>query len=143
MCLTLSIVTLTIAATRIHRGLVAYASVECTEQYDITPSHFSLRSHRCRSLFDPIHSKANGLTEWKINRVPITRAQAQLSRMEVAIPEMYEQDETLQMSQHGSARSLIDVEGQLYERPAGLPRPVENVENGVTGVGSPTESPLT
>lgn len=141
MCLTLSIVTLTIAATRIHRGLVAYASVECTEQYDITPSHFSLHSHRCRSLFDPGHSKANGRTEWKANRVPITRAQ--LSRMEVAIPEMYEQDETPQMSQHSSAGSLIDVEGQLYERPAGLPRPDENVENGVTGVGSPTESPLT
>jgi hypothetical protein len=63
----------------------------------------------------------------------------QLSRMEVAIPEMCEQDETPQISQHGSAGSLIDVEGQLFERSAGLPRPDENVE---IGEGSPTESPL-
>jgi hypothetical protein len=34
-------VTLSIAATRIYRGLIDYASVGCTEQYDITPSHFS------------------------------------------------------------------------------------------------------
>jgi hypothetical protein len=60
--------------------------------------------------------------------------------MEVAIPEMYEQDETPQMSQ---ASSLIDVEGQFFERPARLPRPDENVaENGVN-VRSPKESPLT
>ncbi len=135
MCLTPSIIALTIAATRIHRGLADYASIECTEQYDITPSHASLRSHRCRRLFDPSHSNANGRAEWKANRVPIMRTQ--LSRMEVTIPEMCEQDETPQMSQPGS---FIDVEGQLYERPAGLPRPDENVENGV---GSPTESSLT
>jgi len=53
--------------------------------------------------------------------------------MDVAIPpsEMYEQDETPEMSQHGSAGSLIDVEGQSYEKPAGQPRLDENVENGV------------
>lgn len=39
------------------------------------------------------------------------------------------------MSQHVSAGSLIDVEGQLYKKPTGQPRPDENVENGV---GSPT-----
>src|SRR6266566_386500 len=129
MCLTPSIIALTIAATRIRRGLADYASIECTEQYDITPSHASLRSHRCRRPFDPSHSNANGRAEWKANRVPIMRTQ--LSRMEVTIPEMCEQDETPQMSQHGSAGSFIediDVEGQLYERPAGLPRPDENVE---------------
>ena len=62
--------------------------------------------------------------------------------MEVAIPEMYEQNETPQMSQHSSAGSLVDVEGQLYEKPAGQPRPdgPGNVENGI---GLPTESPLT
>src|SRR6267154_775284 len=139
MCLTLSIIALTIAATRIHRGLVDYASAECTKQYDKTPYHYFLHSHKCHRLFDPSHSTANGCADWKANRVPITRTQ--LSRMEVAIPEMCKQDETPQMSQHGSAGSLIDVEGQLYERPAGLPRPGENMENGV---GSPltTESPL-
>ena len=38
-----SMVTLSIAATRIHRGLLDYTSecTECTEQYDITPSHSS------------------------------------------------------------------------------------------------------
>jgi hypothetical protein len=141
MCLTPSIVASTIAATRIHRGLVDYASVERTEQYDITPSQSSLHSHRCLRLFDTSHSKADGRTEWEANRVPIMRTQ--LSRMEVAIPVMCEQDETPQMSQHGSAGSLgslIDVDGRLYERPAGLPRPDENIENGVV---SPTESPLT
>jgi hypothetical protein len=110
-------VALSIAATRIHRGLVDYASVECTEQYDITPPHSSLHSHRCLRLFDSSHSKANGRAERKANRVPVMHTQ--LSHMEVAIPKMYEQDEsdeTPQMSQHGSAG---DVEGQLYERPAG------------------------
>jgi hypothetical protein len=57
--------------------------------------------------------------------------------MEVAIPEMYKQDETPQMSQHGSAGPFIDVEGQLYEKPAEQPRLDENVEDGV---GSATES---
>ena len=64
----------------------------------------------------------------------------QLSRMEVAIPEMCKQDETPQMSQDGSAGSLIDVEGELYEKPAGLPGPEENVKNDV---GSATESSMT
>ena len=59
--------------------------------------------------------------------------------MEVVIPEMDEHDETPQMSQHDSAGSLIDIEGQLYERPAGLSKSDEDVENGE---GSPTESPL-
>jgi hypothetical protein len=36
-----SMVTLSIAATRIHRGLIDYG---CTEQYDTTPSHSSQRS---------------------------------------------------------------------------------------------------
>jgi hypothetical protein len=69
----------------------------------------------------------------------------QLSRMEVAMPEMCEQYKTLppQMSQHGSTGPLaaIDVERQLYEWPAGLPRPAsdENVENSA---GSSTGTPL-
>jgi hypothetical protein len=133
-----STVALSIAATRIHRGLVDYASAGCTEQYGTTPYHASQRSHLCRRLVDPSHSKANGRTEWKANRVPITRTQ--LSSMEVAIPDMYEQDETPQMSQYSSSGSFIDVEGQLYEKPAGQPRLDENVENGVD---SATESSMT
>ncbi len=136
MFLTPSIVALTIAATRIYRGLVDYGSVECTEQYDITPSHSSRRSHRCRRQICP--TEPNGCAEQKANRVPIPPTQ--LSRMEVAIPEMYEQDETPQTTQHGSAGSLIDVEGQLYEKPAGQHKLDENVENGM---GSPTKSPMT
>jgi hypothetical protein len=103
-----------------------------------TPYHSSQRSHLCRRLVDPSHSKANGRTEWKANRVPITRTQ--LSSMEVAIPDMYEQDETPQMSQYSSSGSFIDVEGQLYEKPAGQSRLDENVENGVD---SATESSMT
>ena len=64
----------------------------------------------------------------------------QLSRMVVAIPEPYEQGETPQMSQHGSAGSFIYVEGQVYEKPAGQPRLDENVEKGVA---SATESSMT
>jgi hypothetical protein len=137
MCLTPSIVALSIAATRIHRGLVDYASVECTEQYDTTPFHSSLHSHS-RRQFDSSHSKANGHAELKANIVPINvTVRMEVSRMEVAIPDMYEREETPQLSQHGSAGSLIDVEGQLYEMPArpGQPRPDENLENGV---GLPT-----
>src|SRR5882762_1077845 len=107
------IIALSIAATRIHRGLVDYASVGHTEQYDTTPYHSPLHSHRCCRLPDPSYSNANGRAESKANRVTRT----QLSRgIEVAIPEMYEQDETSQMSQQSSAGSLIDVEGQLYEK---------------------------
>ena len=119
-----SVVASSIAATRIHRGLVDYASGGSTEQYDTTPYHSSFHSHRCRRLSDVSHSKANGRAGWKANRAHIMRTQ--LSGMEVAIPEMCEQDEMPQKSQHGSAGSFIDVEGQLYERPAGLlPRPDE------------------
>ena len=39
--------------------------------------------------------------------------------MEMTIPEVYEQVETLKMGQHGSGGSSIDVEGQLYEMPTG------------------------
>jgi len=42
MSLTPSIVALTIAVTRIHRGLVDYASIECTKQYDVTLSYIVL-----------------------------------------------------------------------------------------------------
>ena len=127
-----------IAATRIHRGLVDYASAGCTEQYDTTLSYFSLHLHRCRRQSNSSHSKVNGRAEWKANKVITTHTQ--LSRMEVAMPEMYEQDETPQISQHGSAGSLIDVEGQLNEKPARQAGLDENVENGV---GSATESSMT
>jgi hypothetical protein len=138
------IVASSIAATRIHRGLADYASTGCTEQYDTTSSHSSLHSHRCRRQFDASHShgKANGRAEWNAIRAPITRTQ--LSRMdsEVAIPEMYELDETPQMRQHVSAGPLIDVEGQLCEKLAGQPELDENVENGVP-VGTATERSMT
>ena len=50
------------------------------------------------------------------------------------------EQETPQLSQHGSTGLFIDIEEQSYgERPVGLPRPDENVE---FGVGSLTESPL-
>ncbi|KAI0269734.1 hypothetical protein BGY98DRAFT_1100954 [Russula aff. rugulosa BPL654] len=110
------IVASSIAATRIHRDLADYASTGCTEQqFDASHSH----------------GKANGRAEWNAIRAPITRTQ--LSRMdsEVAIPEMYELDETPQMRQHVSAGPLIDVEGQLCEKLAGQPELDENVENDI------------
>jgi hypothetical protein len=60
--------------------------------------------------------------------------------MEMTIPEVYEQDETLKMGQHGSGGSFIDVEGQLYEMPTGQAKLDENVENSV---GSARESSMT
>jgi hypothetical protein len=63
------VVVSSIAATRIHRDLVDYASAGRTEQYDTTPYHSSLHSHSCRRLFDSSHSKANGRTEWKANNI--------------------------------------------------------------------------
>ena len=131
------VVALSIAATRIHRGLVDYASLE---EYDINPSHSS-RSHLYRSgLVDPVNTtRVNGRTERKANRVPIRAiTRTQLSPIEVAIPDMYEQGETSRMDQHGSAGSLIIIEGQLYEKLGGQTRFGENVENGV---GSATEGP--
>ena len=136
ICLAPWLVAYSIAATRIHRSLVDYASAGSTEQYDTTPYHSSLYSHRCRRMFDPSHSKTNGHQEWKANGVLITHTQ--VSRMEAAVPE---RDETPQMIQHGSASSFTDVEGQ-YDRPAGLPRPQESVGNGV-GAASATESSMT
>ena len=132
------VVASSIAATRIHRGLVDYTSAGRTEQYDATPPHSSLHSNRCRRLFDPSHSTTNSRTEWKANKVPITRTQ--LSCMEVAIPDMYEQDETTQMSQHSPAGSIVDVEGQLYGKPAGQIRFDETAE---IGVGPALESSMT
>ena len=129
MCSTLATVSLTIAATRIQRGLLDYASND-TEQYDIIPSHSPLRLHRCRRLFNP--SQEHGRPrhqERKANRVSIARTN--LSRMEVAIP-MYEQDEVPKIIQDGSEHSLIEVERQLYGMHPGKPRVDEN------GVGSPT-----
>ena len=123
------VVASSIAATRIHRGLVDYVSAGRTEQYDTKPPHSSLHSHRCCRLFDPSHSTANSRAERKANRVSIRRTQ--LSCMEVAIPDMHEQDETTQMSQHSTAVSIVDVEGQLYGKPAGQIRFDEIAENGV------------
>jgi hypothetical protein len=132
------VVASSIAVTRIHRGLVDYASAGSTEQYDTTPYHPSLHSHTSRRLSDLSHSKANGRAGRKANRVPITFADfTQVSRMEVAIPEMYMQDEALQRGQHGSEGSFIDVEGQLYENSVGQAKLNEIVENGV---GFATES---
>ena len=110
MCSTLSTVSVSIVATRIHRGLVDYAPIEFTEQYDITPSHSPPHSHGCNRLINP--SQANGRPrrqEGTANMVPI--AFTHLSRMEAAIPDMYEQDEVPKMSQDGSEHSLIDAEG--------------------------------
>lgn len=99
---------------------------------------FLCTSHKCRRLFDPSHSKSNSRAEWKANRVPITRTQ--LSRMEVVIPDVYEQDETPKMSQQSTGGSLVDVEGRLYGKPAGQIRFDENVENGM---GPVTEGSMT
>ena len=135
------VITTSIAATRIHRGLVDYASAGSTEQYDTTPYHSSLHSHTCRRLSDLSHKKPNSRAERKANRVPITFANfTQVSRMEVAIPKMHMQDEALQTGQHGSGGSFIDVEGQLYENFAGQAKLHEIVENGG---GFATESPTT
>lgn len=136
------VVALSIAATRIHRGLVDYASVE---QYDIIPYHSS-RSHLYRSrLVEPVNTtKVSGRAERKATRVPISAiTHTQPSPIEVAIPEMYEmyeQNETPQKSQHRSAGSLLDVEGQLYEESGGQTRFDENVEDGM---GSATEISMT
>ena len=101
MCSNFSTVSLTIAATRIQRGLVDYAPND-TEQYDITPSHSpSAHSHRCRRLFNPIQENGRPRRqEQKANRVSI--AHTHLSRMEVAMPDMYEPHELPKMIQDGS-----------------------------------------
>ncbi|KAF8504745.1 hypothetical protein F5888DRAFT_1886812 [Russula emetica] len=100
-----SMVTLSIAATRIHRCLVDHAS--------------GYTEH----LSGPDSSERSGRIEWKANRVPIT-----LSRMEVAINRTSDQDQTPQTSQSGS---LAYIEGQLCEKPGRQRRLDESAENDV------------
>jgi len=75
------------------------------------------------------------------NRKPIRFTRTQLSRgIEVAIPEIYERDETPQMNHMARrARSSMSKDS-CTENPTGQPRPDENVENGV---GCATESAMT
>ncbi|KAF8504759.1 hypothetical protein F5888DRAFT_781973 [Russula emetica] len=97
-----SMVTLSIAATRIYRSLADHAS--------------GYTDH----LSGPDSSKRSGRIEWKANRVPIT-----LSRMEVAInSRTSDQDQTPQTSQNGS---LAYIEGQVCEKPGGQRKLEENV----------------
>jgi hypothetical protein len=126
-------VTLTIAATRIYRDLIDYASVGCTQKYDTTPSHsFSALTAHCGRYgrSDPIGVQRSGPIEWKGNT-----ASTKLSRMEVAINRTYEQDQTPQTSQYGS---LVSAEGQSCEKPTRERRFDEDTENGV---GSLTQFP--
>ncbi|KAN0125627.1 hypothetical protein V8E52_000834 [Russula decolorans] len=96
-----SMVSISIAATRIHRCLVDYASFEYAK-----------------------HSKRSGRIEWKANRVSIT-----LSNMEAAINSRTSgQDQTPQTSQNGSHAC---IEGQLCEKPGRQHRLDESAENDV------------
>src|SRR6266403_1480522 len=105
-----SMVTLSIAATRIHRGLADYASNGHTKQYDIIELHRILPSPHCSQFGRPsdrINFRGNGRIEWKTtNRAPITTSP--LSRMERAINRnrTYGQDQMPQTSQCGSFISV-------------------------------------
>jgi len=103
-----SVVALSIAATRIYRSLVDYAS-GCTEY-----------------LNEPDSVRASGRIERKANTAPFTPIP--LSRVEVAINRTYEGDQMLQTSQHGS---LISIEGQVCEKPIRQLGLDDDVENGV------------
>ena len=61
----------------------------------------------------------------------MAQTQPELSRTKVVILDVYEQDKTLQMSRHSTARSLVDFGGHLYGKPVGQTRFDEIVENGV------------
>lgn len=50
--------------------------------------------------------------------------------MEMTIPDIYEQDEGLKMSQDSSEHSLVGVEGRLYGKHAGQPGLGENATAG-------------
>jgi|SRR6267154_497822 len=108
-----SIVTLSIAATRIHRSLIDYASGR-TEQYDITASFSTLTAHcdRYGRPSDPISLQESGQIKWKVNTAPVKLVLP--SRMEEVIGRAYNQDQTPQTSQCGSP---ISVEGQSFEKP--------------------------
>jgi len=101
-----SMVTLSIAAIRIHRYLVDYASFGCSKR-----------------VSGPDSSERSGRIERKANRVPIT-----LSSMEVAINRTSDQDQTPQTSQNGSHAC---IERQLCEKPGGQRRFDESGANDV------------
>ncbi|KAN0125617.1 hypothetical protein V8E52_000824 [Russula decolorans] len=101
-----SMVTLSIAATRIHRYLVDYAS-------------FGYTKH----LSGPDSSERSSRIERKANKVPIT-----LSSMEVAINRTSDQDQTPQTSQNGSHAC---IEGQMCEKPGRQRRFDESAANDV------------
>jgi len=102
-----SMVSISIAATRIHRRLADYATFGCTKHLSGLDS-----------------SKRSGRIEWKANRVPIT-----LSNMEVAINSRASgQDQTPQTNQNGSHAC---IEGQLCEKPSRQRRLDESAENDV------------
>ena len=134
-----SIVTLSIAATRIHRSLIDYASGR-TEQYDITASFSTLTAHcdRYGRPSDPISLQESGQIKWKGNTAPVKFAPP--NRMEVFINRTYELDQTTQTIQFGS---LTSIEGQSFEKPTGQPRIDKNTENagGAGGAGLPTQLP--
>ncbi|KAI0278274.1 hypothetical protein BGY98DRAFT_549412 [Russula aff. rugulosa BPL654] len=98
-----SMVTLTIAATRIYRCLADHA-FGCTNYLSGLDS-----------------SERSGRIEWRANQVPIT-----LSHVEVTINRTSDQNHTPQTSENGS---LACIEEQLCEKPdkqRGLDESAEN-----------------
>ena len=115
-----SMVTLSIAATRIHRCLVDRAFFGCTKQYGIFhPIPFNANCGRCCRLSGLDSSEQSGAIEWKANRVPIAMS------MEVAINMTSDQDQTQQTSQNCS---LSCIEGQLCEKTGRQHKLDESVE---------------
>ena len=118
-----SMVTLSIAATRIHRCLVDRAFFGCTKQYDIFHLiPFNANCGRCRRLSGLDSSEQSGGIEWKANRVPIAVS------MEMTINMTSDQNQTQQMSQ---SCSLACIEGQLCEKAGGQHNLEKGAENDV------------
>jgi len=103
-----SMVTLSIAATRIHRCLVDHTSFEYAK-----------------------HSERSGRIEWKAKRVPIT-----LRDMEVAINRTFDQDQTPQTSQNGSHTCIEGQPCEKPGRQCRLDESAENDVESQTQVSS-------
>ena len=116
-------VTLSIAATRIHRCLVDRALFGCTKQYGIFhPIPFNANCGRCSRVNGLDSTEQSGRIEWKANRVPIAVS------MEVAINRTSDQDQTQQRSQNCS---LACIEGQQCEKAGRQHKLDESMENDV------------
>ena len=116
-----SMITLSIAATRIHRCLVDRAYFGCTKQYGIFyPIPFNANCGRCCRLSGLDSSEQSGPIEWKANRVSVAMS------MDVAINKTFDQDQSQQTSHNGS---LAFIEGQLCEKAGRQHKPDESAAN--------------